>query len=116
MGTIALMYFFLQHYLVPLLFVVGLLYFIYGIIHYFIVEGGEHGLQIGRESFLKAISWFFVALLVYSLVAFFGWMGAHMNELSSEAPQGGINGDVGGGINRSEGILGVPNVPRENDQ
>lgn len=111
MSTIALIYFFLQNYLVPFLFVIGIIYFIQGIIYYFILDGEQ---QHGRVNFLKSISWFVVALLVYSVVALFGWLGSRASSLSAPTTSG--DADSGVEINRTQGILGVPNAPRENDR
>lgn len=110
MSTFALIYIFLQKYLVPFLFAVGLFYFVYGAVEYFIIgKGGDEGrAQHGRELFLKSIAWFVIALLVYSLVAFFGWLSTftlNTNVPRPGAPQGGVN------VEREDAVLPVPNVP-----
>ncbi|MCB9818643.1 hypothetical protein H6788_00470 [Candidatus Nomurabacteria bacterium] len=107
----ALAYIFLQKYLVPLLFAIGLIYFIYGLIEYFIIGkgGDESRSEHGRELFLKSIAWFVLALLVYAIVAFFGWISTVSFNPGSvntpTMPRGGAN------LEQRESILEVPNTP-----
>lgn len=117
--TFSLIYFFLENYLSPLLFVIGLMYFIYGVIEYFIVGlGGDEGrAQNGREALLKSISWFVLALIVYGVIAFLGWLGSLSAQVGEpEIGQPRSSGDAGVNFNRSDALLGVPNVPRGNDE
>jgi hypothetical protein len=110
MSVLAIVYLFLQKYLVPFLFAIGLFYFVYGCIEYFIIgKGGDEGrMEHGRELFLKSIAWFVLALIIYSLVAVLGWVSTlSFNMGSFDAP------GVGGGarVNSDESILEVPNAP-----
>jgi hypothetical protein len=110
----SLLYIFLSKYLSPFLFVIGLIYLVYGSIEYFVVGlGGDEGrAQNGRNLLLKSISWFTLAILVYAAIAFFGWLGSLAVSTLDEAG-GKSSGDVN--INRNEEILTVPNVPRGNE-
>ena len=107
MSLPALIFVFLQNYLVPLLFAIGLLYFIYAFIEYFIVgKGGDEGrAQHGRVLFLKSIAWFSLALLAHLLVILFVWIAS-----IAAAPSSG-SATPGGEFRRDEAILKVPNVP-----
>jgi len=111
MSTFALIYIFFQKYIIPLTFVIGLLYFIYGVIEYFIIgkNGDEGRSQHGRELFLKSISWFVISLFLFALVSFIGWMGT----VSFTPPSGTVAPGAGGGVNveSNQGVLQVPNVP-----
>lgn len=101
----ALVYIFLNKYLVPLLFAIGLMYLLYGLIKYFIISEAEHG----RELFLKSIAWFVLGLLAFALVAFFGWISTVTFNSGSVTtptmPTGGVN------VDERESILEVPNAP-----
>lgn len=113
---IPLLYIFLQKYLVPLIYVIGLMNLIYGLIEYFVAgrTGGDEGrAQNGRLYLLRSLSWFFVGLVVYSVIAFFGWISSGvLNNIN-------LNDDSSGnaGVDYSDrtNVLEVPNVPRGND-
>lgn len=111
MSTLALIYIFFQKYIIPFAFAVGLFYFLYGIIEYFIIGkgGDEERSQHGRELFLKSISWFILSLLLFAFVSFVGWLGSVVLTTLE-----GSTVDGGGGVNvdREEVFLPVPNVPR----
>jgi len=92
------------------------MYFIYGCIKYFILglAGDEGHAHDGRKLLLTSISWFAVALLIYFIIAFFGWIGtASENRSNISLPRS--NGDAGLKVNNSNSVLPVPNVPRDND-
>lgn len=105
-----LIYVLLQKYVIPLFFAIGLMYMIYGFIRYFITEGYE---AEGKEAIIKSCSWYTVAIGLYALVAFMGYLGSlAMTADSPTAP----NAEVNTNINRTNAILGVPNVPQGNDE
>ncbi len=110
-AAFTLAYIFLQKYLVPLLFAIGLIYLIYGLIEYFIIgKGGDEGRsEHGRELFLKSIAWFVLALIVFAIVGFFGWLSTVKfdpgNFTTPTMPTGGAN------VGDKESILEVPNTP-----
>ncbi len=111
MSVFALIYIFLQKYLVPFLFSIGLFFFVYGIIEYFIIgKGGDEGrAQKGRELFLRSIGWFVLALLVYLVVVLLGWLSSFTwsgDVITPGAPTGGVN------VGRDDAVLPVPDVPR----
>lgn len=107
----ALVYIFLQKYLVPFLFAIGLIYFLYGLIEYFIIgKGGDEGrAEHGRELFLQSIVWFVLALIVFAVVALFGFLSTVTFNPGSVTtptmPTGGAN------VEERESILEVPNAP-----
>jgi hypothetical protein len=90
---------FLQQYVVPLIFAIGLIFLIYGIIEYFILGPSEEPTRdAGRLHFIKAFVWFLGGLVVYffvSLLIFgFTWLAQFSVETGSE-----------------EDLLNVPNAP-----
>lgn len=108
MSALTLIYIFFDKYAVPFLFSIGLFYFLYGFIEYFIIGkgGDEERSQHGRELFLKSIAWFTLSLLVYVLFILVTWIGTFsLNDLSGP--------DAGGGadVRQDERVLPVPNVP-----
>ncbi len=109
MGFLSLIYMFLDKYLVPFLFAIGLFYFVYGVIEYFIIGAGgdEERAEHGRELFLKSIAWFVLALLVFAFVSMLGWLSTLSFSPGASGPSGGAGVDVG----RDQEILEVPNVP-----
>ena len=113
-NIIGLVYIFFQKYLVPLLFVIGLMYFIYGCIEYFIIGkgGDESRAQHGRVLLLKSISWFAIALLVYLAIAFLGWIGFMV--VNTDLQPARTSGDADVKIDRRSGTLDVPNAPSGN--
>lgn len=93
----------LQQYIVPFIFAIGLIFFIYGIIRYFILGPGEEPTRdAGRIDFLKAFVWFTIGITLYGLVTlmvmFFTWVAAIDVETTSE-----------------QQLLSVPDVPEGND-
>ncbi len=98
----------LEKYVVPFFFVIGLMYFIYGCVEYFIIGPGDPGrAQRGREMLLKAISWFVISLVAYLLVVGIAWLGNLSLSGGSVAPEA----DGGAKVDKNEAILQVPNVP-----
>jgi|SRR5690606_18618831 len=110
MDFLSLIYIFLDKYLVPFLFAIGLFYFVYGIIEYFIIGAGgdEERSEHGRELFLKSIAWFVLALLFYALVSMLGWLS---NLSFSPGAVNGPSGGAGVDLDRDKDVLQVPNVP-----
>ncbi|PIR85906.1 hypothetical protein COU14_01945 [Candidatus Kaiserbacteria bacterium CG10_big_fil_rev_8_21_14_0_10_44_10] len=100
-----LVYVFLDKYIIPVFFAFGLVYLVYGIIEYYITDRQDHG----RDLFFKSVAWFVLALLVYAIVAFFGWISTVSFSPGSvntpTMPSGGAN------VEQRESILEVPNTP-----
>lgn len=111
MSIFALIYIFLQKYLVPFLFAIGICYFLYGVIEYFIIGkgGDEERSQHGRELFLKAIGWFAVGLIAYAFVALIGWLSTLSLDTSLDTPNMPAAGAT---IEERDAVLPVPNVPQ----
>ncbi|MEX2340986.1 MAG: hypothetical protein WD605_01560 [Candidatus Paceibacterota bacterium] len=103
-----MIYIFLQNYLVPFLFSIGLFYFVYAIVEYFIIGkgGDEERMQHGRELFLKSIGWFLIAMIAHVFVLILGWISAS-SFFSPPTPTS--DSDVE--IRRDTRYLPVPNVP-----
>ena len=90
----------IQQYLVPFIFSIGLIFFFYAIIKYFIIGPGEEPeREEGRLYFIKANVWFFAGMVIYitvaAIVAFVTWVG----ELPVDTRTG-------------EGVLEVPDTPQ----
>lgn len=100
---------FLGKYLVPFLFAIGLFYFIYACIRYFIIglNGDEGNAEHGRELFLKSAAWFVIGIAVQCVVIVFGWISAFDFSL----PTGMPNGGAGAEVRQEQNVLEVPNVP-----
>jgi len=54
--------------LVPLLYVLAILYLMYGIVRYFFIEGGEEGQQKGRKTILYGFIGIFVIFAMWGIV------------------------------------------------
>ncbi|OGG85705.1 hypothetical protein A2392_02805 [Candidatus Kaiserbacteria bacterium RIFOXYB1_FULL_46_14] len=107
MSLFTLLMVFLTKYLVPVLFAIGLIYFLYGVIEYFIIGSGgdEERAEHGRELFLKSIVWIVLALIAHLLVLLIGWVGTLSFNPDINTPNSGIAPHV------QESILQVPNAP-----
>ena len=100
-------------YLVPFIFAIGLIYFIYGCIEYFIIVGAK---QHGRELFLKSLLWFASALIIFAIISLFSWFANIVRSPDTYFDGGSDNGNSGGNIERQQRTLGVPNAPRTNTE
>lgn len=72
---------FILDYIVPFIFAIGLIFFIYAVIRYFIQgPGDESAREAGRIDFIKALVWFVAGLLLYGvvvgLISLVGWFTA----------------------------------------
>lgn len=90
----------MQQYIVPFIFAIGLIFFIYGLVHYFILGPGDEGTrEAGRIDFIKAFVWFAGGLALYGVVAliasFFAWTSSIDIDSSEETR-----------------LQNVPNTPR----
>lgn len=111
MSFLSLIYILLSKYLVPLLFSIGLFYFFFGVIEYFIVgKGGDEGRsEKGRQQFLKSIGWLVIALIAYGIVSVVGWLASLSFSGTAPVPRGGID------VRQDDAVLEVPDIPRRND-
>lgn len=115
--TLLTIYVFLQKWLVPFLFAIGLIFFVYGFIVYYIIghqSGDEDRMDHGRHNLLKAFVFLSLALLIYFLVFAVGWFGNYILETSGSAGGGGSI-DGGADVNREQDLLKVPDVPRREE-
>lgn len=110
-------YVFLQKWLVPFLFAIGLIFFVYGFIVYYIIghkSGDEDRMEHGRHNLLKAFVLLSVALFIYLAVFLIGWIGTALTSST-----GSIDGDGSANgsprIEQDRDILKVPDVPRRNE-
>ncbi|MCA9366222.1 hypothetical protein KC722_01445 [Candidatus Kaiserbacteria bacterium] len=112
-ANLLFLYALLQKYLVPFIFAIGLIYFVYGFITYFIIghKGGDEGeMQKGRAALAKSFVFLLVAIVVQVAVVFIGYIGSALLEgtargSSSNSPS----------VSEQRDILDVPNVPRTNE-
>ena len=117
MSTFGLIFVLLQKYLVPAIFVIGLVFFVYGIIQYFIIgqhSGDEERKQVGRDNLLRGTSWFMIGLLIYAFVAFVGWMAAVRIGIADGDASAEVEADAGARVEETRATLPVPNAPDEN--
>jgi len=92
---------FVEFYAAPLFFALGLIWFVYGVINYYIIGPGfeEERRQVGRESLVWATVLFLIGLILF-LVA--GWLLDFTDRLDEE-----LDADVQTDVD----ILYVPDVP-----
>ncbi|MAZ56902.1 hypothetical protein CL653_03860 [bacterium] len=91
---------FILQYLVPFIFAIGLIFFFYAIVYYFIIGPGEEPMrEDGRVYFIKANVWFFVGLAIYLIVAGLNSFVAWIAELPIDADS-------------EQGVLKVPDTPQ----
>jgi len=102
------LFLFLKNYLVTFIYAIGLIYFIYGFIEYFLIgkHGDEERMQNGREILLKACAWFFLGLIIYGVIAAAQWLSAGF------AAKVDSGGDIQIEHQKNDSYLPVPNVPR----
>ena len=95
---------FVEFYLTPFLFAVGLLLFVYGIINYFIIGPGyeEERREIGRQSLLWATFLFALGLVLYGVAS---WLFDVTQTFDDRV-------DVE--VREEQGVLPIPDVPRRN--
>ncbi len=93
---------FLQQYLVPFIFAVGLIFLIYGIIQYFILGPGEEPTrEDGRQHFIKAFVWFLAGVLLYLVVVVLVWFVTFVAQFAVDGQS-------------EQRLQNVPNTPDRN--
>lgn len=107
---------FIEVYVVPIVFAIGVIFFLYGGIQYFIFgapSGDTEMIEHGRHNMLNASLLFALALLVYGIVAGLSWLATSFSAPSIETDRGG--GGYGADIEREGSVLPVPNAPQGNE-
>ena len=104
-GTIGVIVF-LQQYVIPVVFALGVIFFLYGFINSFLVGRPD----IGQPHLIRSIFLFGIALVVYGALACLGLM---LSSGGSEVEMGDT--EFGGRVDRDRSVLPVPNVPSGND-
>ena len=96
-----LLFAFVELYVAPAIIAVGLVFFFYGVVNYFIMGPGDEGRrEVGRQSLLWASLFFLCGLLIFGI---FSWLSSFTDRLK---------GDVDAEVREESDILEVPNVPR----
>lgn len=109
---------FLETYLIPIVFAVGVIFFIYGFIVYFILgapSGDTDAIDRGRQHVLRACVFFFAALLAQGVVVGLYWLMTELStafETETRTDEQGETRAPGVEVETGEDILRVPNVPR----
>lgn len=85
------------------MFAIGLIYFVYGCINYFIFSGHK---QAGRELMLVAITWFGVGFIIFG---FFALLNFLLSAVTTTNDSGDTKIDVT--VEKKEKFLPLPNVP-----
>lgn len=111
MDFVVAVYVLLQKYLIPAIFVIGILYYLYGIINYFILPYANKG----KVNFLVATLWFVAGLLIYGVVTFFGATSAWFSSLGEQNGSSGFP-SAGVEIEKERALLPVPNPPTSNPE
>lgn len=99
------LYTFLVKYLIPFIFAIGLIMFLYGSVNYFVIGPGEEPKkEEGRMQLLWAFILFGVGLLIYALVAGLVWLGNYVVTLGDHVEVG-----------EEQRLQRVPDVPVQNN-
>jgi len=95
---------FLKNYVVTFIYAIGLIYFIYGFIEYFLIgrHGDEERMQNGREILVKSCAWFLLGLIIFGIIVGAEWVSDNLT-----APTDGVQLEH----ERDSSYLKVPNVP-----
>lgn len=96
---------FIQQYVVPVLFALGIVSFFYGAIHSFVLDVSE----IGNPELVRSMAIFIIGLIVYGAVA--GLIMMTTGFTSSSGSDGSSNDRRGVDVERERSVLPVPNVP-----
>lgn len=98
----------LQTLVIPIIFAIGVIFFIYGAVMYFVLGAPSmdtEAAETGRRNILHSCLLFTVALGAYLVIAVAGWL-LSVSPLSPPTP-----GSVGAEIERERDILPTPNAP-----
>ena len=105
-GIIAVVVF-LQQYVIPILFALGVIFFLYGFINSFMVGRPD----IGQPHMIRSVFLFGIALILYGMLAFIGMVFTYdgPSDLDRE------NTEFGAEVREGRSVLPTPNVPSGND-
>lgn len=92
---------FVEFYLAPIIIALGLVYFFWGIVNYFLIGPSyeEDRREIGRGALLWALFYIFVGLMIFLVVR---WVTGVSERVTDE-----VRVETG----QQEDVLPVPNVP-----
>ena len=110
MESVSSILMFLQDYLVPIIFALGLISFIYGYVNSFMLGRGD----IGHPHLLRSLMFFTVALICYGILAFILWSFSFYSTFKEE--QGNTPSRPGVEVDRGRSLLPTPNAPTGNTQ
>lgn len=101
---------FLEVYVVPIIFAIGVILFFYGFINSFLIDRPD----VGHPNMLHACFTFTLALIAYAIVGGLQWlMTSPFSVPSLETER--ERGEYGAEVNREGSLLPVPNAPRGNE-
>jgi hypothetical protein len=103
-GIIAVIVF-TQHYVVPVIFAIGIIYFMLGVVNAFML----HRSDLALPKLIQSIVYVGPAILIYGVLAVIGLLVTSTTHPRIEGT------DFGAQVERQHGVLPTPNVPQGND-
>ncbi|MEX0917795.1 MAG: hypothetical protein WDZ93_01430 [Candidatus Paceibacterota bacterium] len=108
-GGILSVVLFLQDYLVPGMFAIGAIFFLFGIVNSFMLDRPD----LGQPNIVRAVFFFGIAIFLYLALAFLGMLMTRGWDETNEEYFG--DAEFGAEVNQQRSILPTPNVPSRND-
>lgn len=98
---------FLQQFIVPAVFAIGVIFFLYGVANSFWLGRPD----LGHPALLRAMLFFIISLLLFGVLAFLLWLAGGYAEWSADREED----DFGAEVERRRSTLPTPNAPSAND-
>lgn len=109
--SILSVFLFLQQFVVPVVFAIGVIFFLYGLVNSFWLERPD----LGHPALIRAMLFFVVSLVIYGAVVLLLWLvGAYETGLQDRS--NGTNSGFGADVDRGRSVLPTPNAPQGNEE
>lgn len=99
---------FLQQYIIPIIFAIGVICFLYGVVNSFMIERPD----VGHPFLLRSFVLFSIALLAYGALSIFTWL---MSIDYTPDPDDSNLPNTGAEFERGRSLLPTPNAPSGNE-
>lgn len=100
---------FLQQYIVPIIFAIGVIFFLYGFVNSFMLERPD----VGHATLLHSCALLAAALLLHGVLVFLIWVLSPGAWSGFSTPPSSEN-IPGASVDHERSVLPVPNAPRGN--